>query len=105
MGHHGGRGTTAAAMVHCVLLIDMCLVLDLCVGMVLTYRRSTLLLDNLVYSHFLIFVCSACLARHIFGGKNTLASPNFSPFTTFFIASSRFGEQFGAHYHATHQPK
>ena len=33
MGHHGGRGTTAAAMVHRVLLIDMCLVLDLCVGM------------------------------------------------------------------------
>ena len=30
MGHHGGRGTTAAAMVHRVLLIDMCLVLDLC---------------------------------------------------------------------------
>ena len=42
VGHHGGRGTTAAAMVHRVLLIDMCLVLDLCVGMVLTYRRSTL---------------------------------------------------------------
>ncbi len=42
MGHHGGRGTTAAAMVHRVLLIDMCLVLALCVGMVLTYRRSTL---------------------------------------------------------------
>ena len=39
MGHHGGRGTTAAAiMVHRVLLIDMCLVLDLCVGMVLRYR-------------------------------------------------------------------
>ncbi len=35
---------TAAAMVHRVLLIDMCLVLDLCVGMVLAYRRSTLLL-------------------------------------------------------------
>ncbi len=46
MGHHGGRGMTAVAMVHCVLLIDMCLVLDLYVGMVLTYRRSTLLLDN-----------------------------------------------------------
>jgi hypothetical protein len=30
VGHHGGRGTTAAAMVHRVLLIDMCLVLDLC---------------------------------------------------------------------------
>ena len=42
MGHHGSRGTTAAAMVHRVLLIDMCLVLDLCVGMVLTYRRSTI---------------------------------------------------------------
>ena len=42
MGHHGGRGTTAAALVHRVLLIDMCLVLDLCVGMVLTYCRSTL---------------------------------------------------------------
>jgi hypothetical protein len=40
VGHHGGRGTTAAAMVHRVLLIDMCLVLDLCVGVVLTYRRS-----------------------------------------------------------------
>ena len=38
MGHHGGRGTTAAAMVHRVLLIDMCLVLDLCVGRVLTYH-------------------------------------------------------------------
>jgi hypothetical protein len=33
---------TAAAMVHRVLLIDMCLVLDLCVGMVLIYRRSTI---------------------------------------------------------------
>ena len=43
MGHHGGRGTTVAAMVHRVLLIDMCLVLDLYVGMVLTYRGSTLL--------------------------------------------------------------
>jgi len=40
VGHHGGRGTTAAAMVHRVLLIDKCLVLDLCVGMVLTYRRK-----------------------------------------------------------------
>ena len=40
------RPTMAAAMVHRVLLIDMCLVLDLYVGMVLTYRRSTLLLDN-----------------------------------------------------------
>ncbi len=46
VGHHGSRGTMAAAMVHRVLLIDMCLVLDLHVGMVLTYRRSTLLLDN-----------------------------------------------------------
>jgi hypothetical protein len=43
VGHHGGHGTMAAAMIHHVLLIDMCLVLDLCVGMVLTYRRSTLL--------------------------------------------------------------
>ena len=56
MGHHGGRGTTAATMVHRVLLIDMCLVLDLCIGMVLTYRRSTLLIRSLVYSHFLILV-------------------------------------------------
>ena len=46
MGPHGGRGTTAAATVHRVLLIDMCLMLDLYVGMVLTYHRSTLLLDN-----------------------------------------------------------
>jgi hypothetical protein len=38
VGHHGGRGMTAAAMIHHVLLIDMCLVLDLCIGMVLTYR-------------------------------------------------------------------
>jgi hypothetical protein len=45
VGHHGGRGMAVAAMVHCVLLIDMCLVFDLYVGMVLTYRRSTLLLD------------------------------------------------------------
>jgi UDP:flavonoid glycosyltransferase YjiC (YdhE family) len=44
VGHHGGLGTTAAAMVHRVLLIDMCLVLDLFVGMVLTYCRSTLLI-------------------------------------------------------------
>ena len=41
VGHHGGRGT-AAAMGHRVLLINMCLVLDLCVGMVLPYQRSTL---------------------------------------------------------------
>jgi hypothetical protein len=48
VGHHGGHGTTAAAMVHSILLIDMCLVLDSCVRMVLTYRRSTLLiLDNI----------------------------------------------------------
>ena len=46
MGHQGGRGMTVAAMVHRVLLIDMCLVLDLYVGMVLTYHRSFLLLDN-----------------------------------------------------------
>jgi hypothetical protein len=57
-------GTTAAAMVHRVSLIDMCLVLDLCVGMVLTYRRSTLLLDNLVYSHFLILVAWRRLFLH-----------------------------------------
>ena len=38
MRHHGGHGTTA------VLLIDICLVLDVCIGMVLTYRRSTLLI-------------------------------------------------------------
>jgi len=38
----GGRGKMAATMVHRVLLIDMCLVLDLCIGMVLTFRRSTL---------------------------------------------------------------
>jgi hypothetical protein len=44
VGHHGGRGTTTAAMVHRVLLIDMCSVLDLCVGMVLTYHMSTLLI-------------------------------------------------------------
>jgi len=44
VGHHGGCGMTVAAMVHRVLLIDMCLVLDLCVGMLLTYRRSTLLI-------------------------------------------------------------
>jgi hypothetical protein len=42
MGHHGGRGTTAAAMDHRVLLIEMCLVLDLCVGMVPSYCRSTI---------------------------------------------------------------
>ncbi len=59
------RGTMAAAIVHRVLLIDMlCLVLDLCVGMVLTYRRSTLLLDNLVYSHFLILVAWRRLFLH-----------------------------------------
>ena len=27
MGHYGGRCTTAAAIVHCVLLIDVCFVL------------------------------------------------------------------------------
>ena len=71
MGHHGGRGTTAAAMVHRVLLIDMCLVLDLCVGMVLTYRRSTLLLDNLVYSHFLIYsYLGYCTVRRLAGGES-----------------------------------
>ncbi len=56
MGHHGGRGTMAAAMVHRVLLIDMCLVLDVYIGMVLTYRRSTLLLDNWDQSPFLILI-------------------------------------------------
>ncbi len=29
MGCHGCRGTTAAAMVHCVLSINMCVVHDL----------------------------------------------------------------------------
>ena len=42
-GRHG-QEELLAAMVHHVLLIDMCLVLDLCIGMVLTYRRSTLLI-------------------------------------------------------------
>ena len=29
MGHHSGRGTTAAAMVHRVLSIDACFLCDL----------------------------------------------------------------------------
>jgi len=44
VGHHGGRGMMMAAMVHRVLLIDMCLVLDLCIGMVLTYRGGVVFL-------------------------------------------------------------
>ncbi len=49
MGHHGGRGTKAATMVHRVLLIDMCLVLDLCVGRVLTYRDN---MSHLFYCEY-----------------------------------------------------
>jgi hypothetical protein len=81
VGHHGGRGTTAAAMVHRVLLIDMCLVLDLCVGMVLTYRRSTLLLDNLVYSHFLIFVaCTKILEYGTYHPRQYIIATWRSPY-------------------------
>jgi len=36
-------------MVHRVFLIDMCLVLDLCVGMVLTYRDN---MSHLFYCEY-----------------------------------------------------
>jgi UDP:flavonoid glycosyltransferase YjiC (YdhE family) len=38
VGHHGGHGTTAAAMVHPVLLINVCFVHDV-------YVNYTLLLQ------------------------------------------------------------